>query len=133
MDAATRIARTKELQPKWNEAFLQIAALIRKNHIRVLLIKKPESNEIVDRSYMCNFDFFDVMADTISGFKRYDLLPYYSDSAHICKTNVKYYYWLHDGHHNSMGYEVMAKAVLNGLLKSYPEIFSKLDSTKAKE
>lgn len=133
IDEKTRLARLEELKLKWNETFLRVAELARKNNIRVLLIKKPESNEISDRSYMCNFDFFETIADTISGFKRYDLLPYYCDSAHLDNNNIKHYYWPHDGHHNPTGYGIMAKGVHEGLLKSYPEIFSNLDTVKLRQ
>lgn len=123
IDEKTRKARMDELKPKWNETFLRIADLARQNNIRVLLIKKPESSEISNRGYMFDFTFFESTADTVACFKRYDLLPYYVDSAHIDESNIQLYYWPHDGHHNPKGYAVMAKGIYAGLKNTYPDIF----------
>jgi lysophospholipase L1-like esterase len=125
--------RLKSLEQKWNETFTAIAAIARKNNIRVLLIKKPERSELDKNSYDYNFTFFEKMVDTIAVFKRYDLLPFYRDSMHITANNSANYYWPKDGHHNSTGYAVMAQGVYAGLKQAYPEIFSNLDSAKTKE
>lgn len=118
------------LQPKWNEVFQRIALLAKQHHFKILLLKKPERSEVVDNAYLCNFSFFEQMADTVSVFKRFDLLPYYRDSILMDKSNTENYYWPKDGHHNSTGYQVMAKGVYCGLQKSYPEIFTTLDTAK---
>ncbi|MCX6198742.1 MAG: hypothetical protein NTY88_05915 [Bacteroidetes bacterium] len=122
--------RLNILKPKWNEVFQRIALLAKQNHLKILLLKKPERSEVVNNTYLCNFSFFEQMVDTISGFKRFDLLPYYRDSVHMDKNNTENYYWPKDGHHNSTGYRVMAKGVYCGLQKSYPEIFTTLDTAK---
>ncbi len=122
--------RIKQLEPKWNETFLQIAEVARQNNIRVLLLKKPERYEVDLNSYDNDFTFFETMADTIPVFKRMDLLPYYRDSLHMKKENSVQYYWPIDGHHNARGYSAMAKGVYAGLQRSYPEIFPILDSLK---
>lgn len=127
-----RQQRLKSLEQKWNETFTAIADLARKNNIRVLLVKKPERSELDLNKYNYDFNFFERMADTMPVFKRYDLLPFYRDSMHIGMNNSIKYYWPKDGHHNSTGYGVMAQGVYAGLKQVYPEIFSKLDSAKAK-
>lgn len=124
--------RLNILKPKWNEVFQRIALLAKQHDLKILLLKKPERSEVVNNAYLCNFSFFEQMTDTISGFKRFDLLPYYRDSVHMDKNNTENYYWPKDGHHNSMGYSVMAKGVYAGLQKFYPEIFTTLDTAKMK-
>lgn len=128
-----RQKRFSELELKWNETFHAIENIARKHNLKVLLIKKPERSEIDLNGYNYDFTFFEKMADTISVFKRYDLLPFYRDSMGINNTSSANYYWPKDGHHNSTGYAVMAQGVYAGLKHAYPEIFSKLDSAKAKE
>jgi lysophospholipase L1-like esterase len=125
--------RLKSLEKKWNETFTAIAGIAQKNNIRILLIKKPERSEVDLNKYNYDFNFFEKMADTIPVFKRCDLLPFYRDSMGINSSNSVKYYWPKDGHHNSTGYGVMAQGVYAGLKQAYPEIFSKLDSAKAKE
>lgn len=125
--------RIQELRPAWNKVFLEIAKTARKEKIKVLLIKKPEAKEVTDNKYENDFSFFEKIADTISVFKRYDLLPYYRDSAHVNVSNYLQYYWPKDGHHNPTGYAIMARGVFEGLQESYPEIFSTLDSAKAND
>lgn len=132
VNAATRELRMKELRPKWNQTLFDLLELAQKNKVRVLLIKKPERSEVIDSIYLFNFSFFENKVDTISGCKRFDLLPYYRDSIHMDKNTTENYYWKKDGHHNSTGYAVMAKGVYCGLQKFYPEIFPILDSTKMK-
>ncbi len=123
-------ARLHFLQPKWNEVFQRIALLAKQHHLKILLLKKPERSEVVDNTYLCNFSFFENMVDTISVFKRFDLLPYYRDSIGMNKNTTESYYWPKDGHHNATGYAVMAKGVYAGLQKFYPEIFTTLDTAK---
>ena len=130
IDKSTREKRMESLKVKWNETFLKIADLAQQNNIAVVLIKKPEGSEIYNNEYMFNFDFFKTLVDTLPVFKHYDLLPYYRDSANFNKDNISNYYWKYDGHHNPKGYGVMAKGVYDGLKKSYPEIFTTVDSIK---
>lgn len=118
-----KIQRLKELEPRWNETFLKIADLARKNNIQVLLVKKPGRGEVELNRYDYDFTFFEKIADTIPEFRRIDLLTYYRDSAHVSKENSKIYYWEKDGHHNSNGYALMARGIYAGLKKYYPELF----------
>ena len=117
--------RINYLKPKWNETFQRIAELARNNHIQIMLLKKPERSELDNNEYMCDFSFFENIADTISVFKRFDLLPYYRDSLGITEQNSAQYYWPIDGHHNATGYAAMAKSVGAGLKKFYPQLFEK--------
>ena len=119
-----KIKRLKELEPKWNQTFMAIAEVARKNHAKVLLVKKPEHREVDANQYSYDYSFFEKMADTISCFKRVDLLPYYRDSAHINSGNSAKYWWPKDGHHQGAGYAIMAQGVYAGLRRNYPEIFT---------
>ncbi len=128
-----KAARLDYLKPKWNETFQRIAQLAEQHHLKVMLFKKPEHSEVDKNEYLYDFTFFENMVDTIPVFKRIDMLSFYRDSLHIQKQNSVNYYWPIDGHHNSTGYNAMAKAVFSGLKKSYPEIFITLDSLKRKQ
>jgi len=118
-----RTKRLKDLEPKWNQTFMAIAEIARKNNTKVLLVKKPEHREVDLNKYSYDYSFFEKMADTISCFRRFDLLPYYRDSIHIDSSNSAKYWWPKDGHNQGAGYEVMAGGVYEGLRKNYPEIF----------
>ncbi len=127
---AEKATRLRELEPKWNQTFLAIGEVARKKNIKVLLIKKPERSEIELNHYDYDFSVFEKIIDTVKLFTRYDLLPYYRDSAGINNSNSIFYYWLKDGHHNSAGYSVMAKGVHAGLKKCYPDLVSISDSVR---
>lgn len=114
----------KKLEPEWNKMFVSVIEEARKNNIQVLLIKKPERSEVNLNHYDYDFTFFENMADTLSGVKRIDLLPYYRDSAHIHDSNSGLYYWPKDNHHNASGYGIMARAVYTALAMSYPVLFA---------
>ncbi len=122
--------RIEGLKPKWNQTFAAIADVTCSNKIKVLLVKKPEHGEVDINQYVQDFGFFDKMRDTVACFKQYDLLPFFRDSCHMNKDNSGLYWWKKDGHNNSLGYSMMARGVYDGLRKSYPEIFTTLDSVK---
>lgn len=63
--------------------------------------------------------------------KTVDLLFWFLRNG-VDNKNVYEYFWPQDFHNTSKGYELYAKGVYASLLESYPEIFSKLDSAKAK-
>lgn len=119
-----RRQRLRELEPKWNQTFKAIADIARRNNVKVLLIKKPERREVDSNKYSYDYSFFEKMADTISCFKRFDLLPFYRDSCHITPSNSAKYWWPKDGHNQGIGYALMARGVYEGLRKSYPQIFT---------
>lgn len=119
-----RKERLEMLEPGWNQTFLNIAELAQQNKIKVLLVKRPGRGDIELNRYGYDFAFFEKMADSLSVFKRIDLLAYYRDSAQIDKSNYAKFYWSKDGHHNSAGYYAMAKGINAGLKKCYPELFT---------
>ena len=123
-----RAQRLKELEPRWIRTFEAIADVARINHVKVLLVKKPERREVDANQYSYDYSFFEKVADTISCFKRIDLLPYYRDSVHINKDNSAKYWWPIDGHNQGAGYALMAGGIYAGLMQRYPEIFFLSDS-----
>ncbi|MCS6934340.1 MAG: GDSL-type esterase/lipase family protein [Chitinophagales bacterium] len=114
--------RLEELKPKWNEIFAELDRLAQANGCRVLLVKRPEQNEIVDNRYAYNMVFFDTFVAKHTQFYHVDLLPFYRDSAGI-KTpqDAKPYFWQKDGHHNANGYFLLARAVYAAILKMYEQ------------
>lgn len=115
-----RQERFKSLQIKWNETFLGIAQIAEKNRLKILLVKKPEHNEILEKRYSYDFSFFDQMLDTTPVFKRFDLLSYYQDSIHL--KNADKYYWKINAHHNAEGYALMANGIYHGLKTAYTNL-----------
>lgn len=120
--------RQKALEPKWNEVFVQLNALAKANNVKILLVKKPEGNEVSNKKYAFDFSFFEKDLSKLSNIKTFDLLPYYLNTEHWDGNETKKYYWEHDGHHNGKGYEKMAKGIYTGLQEIYPELFLTTDS-----
>ena len=113
--------RQKELEPKWNEVFVQLNALAKANNVKILLVKKPEGNEVSNKNYAFDFQFFEKDLGKLSNIKTFDLLPYYLNVEHWDGNETAKYYWKHDGHHNGQGYEKMAKGIYAGIQQCYPE------------
>lgn len=106
----------EKLKPEWNLVFKQLGCIADSAGCKILLLKKPEKGELLDKRYNFDFGFFEQMVDTQPVFKRYDLLPYYTLIGGLNTPQaVDSVYWSIDGHHNSKGYYLMAKGVLQGL------------------
>ncbi|MCF8257351.1 MAG: SGNH/GDSL hydrolase family protein [Flavobacteriales bacterium] len=126
---AQREERLRALRPAWNEVFDSIADLARRAEARVLLIKKPERSEIDAGEYEEDLSFFDHYLEKDTFFRHFDLNDYYRSERKLTADSTYRYYWKHDGHHNSKGYELMAQGVHQALIRSFPERFALPDST----
>ncbi len=115
MKESERISRLKNLESKWNALFTEIARQAEIHHTKILLFKKPERSEIVANKYEYDMSFFDQFLKNNPNFHHIDLLPFYRSQGLIDQTTTSSFYWPMDGHHNSKGYEVMAKGVYIGI------------------
>lgn len=109
----------KNLEPKWNEIFVEIARLAEQHHTKVLLIKKPERSEIDINAYHYKMAFFDSFLLNYPVFKHADLMPLYNRQGLTNYESTTPYYWPQDGHHNPRGYAVMAQVVKEALEQNH--------------
>jgi lysophospholipase L1-like esterase len=132
MSDVQRKRELKNLEPRWNEIFAEIARLAEIHHTKILLFKKPERSEIVNNAYEYNMAFFDSFLIHYPAIHHLDLLPFYRAEGLTDIPGTEPYYWPKDGHHNSRGYAMMAKGVfegLNGKFKEYLDFTSPLPHT----
>jgi hypothetical protein len=114
--------RLRELEPKWNSVFDSIASLSERHGFQVLLVKKPERSEIDRAVYEYDFSFFDEFLVGGKPFHHLDLLDHYLNDRGLTADSTARYYWVNDGHHNPIGYHLMAGAVFVGLQREFESI-----------
>lgn len=86
--------------------------LAKKNHFRVYIIFLPLKGEVKDNQYQFDFASTQNYISNLSHIKTIDLMPCYQTTMRPMKN----YYWDQDGHHNSKGYQVMARCIAEELL-----------------
>lgn len=114
-------ARLRGLEPKWNEVFDSVAALSNTHRFKVFLVKKPERSEIDQSVYEYDFTFFDRYLANNPVIRHHDLLKFYSKECGLTGDSTARYYWEKDGHHNPVGYHLMATGVFHALKVLLPE------------
>lgn len=119
--------RVKELQPKWNEVFVRIARSASDSGVRLMLIRRPEKNELLTGEYQTDFTYFDAMLDTLPELHHIDLMPFYQQALTQTGIDINDLYWPQDGHHNGTGYQLLAEGVSECLLTIYPDYFAQDD------
>lgn len=90
---------------------LKYDSVATKNNIIVYWIIKPLKHETIQNSHVFNYNIFKSKISPLKNSKIIDLLPLYQDYIKQNNSNAKDYYWKIDGHHNSLGYEMMAKSI----------------------
>ncbi|MEX0812905.1 MAG: hypothetical protein WD048_11870 [Chitinophagales bacterium] len=83
--------------------------------IDLVIILRPDKDEIINKQY--NFDFEKILAylNQNKNVKVIDLLDAYLKYMETTDTHVDRYFWKYDGHHNSRGYEMMARCIFEEL------------------
>ncbi len=104
----------KWLNEKTADLFKRYADLCKENGIRLLVVLRPDRHEIEGNNYTYNFSYIlnqirQQQVDII------DLLPAYQQYISNNNTEVKDYFWVTDGHHNSKGYEMMAQTIFENI------------------
>lgn len=95
------------------DLFKRYSLLCRQNHSRLIIILRPLHNEIEQNKY--DYDFSTILNAIAGQAEVVDLLPAYCEHIKKSNTRVTDYYWKTDGHHNSAGYELMAKCVYENI------------------
>lgn len=90
---------------------IEYEKLCKKNNIQLVLILRPEKNEIFDKKYMYNFSEISNYIKSRHKLKYVDLLPKYLSYIKENDTNLDNYFWKKDGHHCSLGYKMMAETI----------------------
>jgi lysophospholipase L1-like esterase len=95
------------------DLFDQYSALCRKNGIRLLVVWHPKREEMMDNKYHYDFTPLQEHLKKDSAITMIDLLPAYQTYISQRHRSIKDYFWKYDGHHNSLGYQMMAATTLD--------------------
>jgi lysophospholipase L1-like esterase len=109
------VQETDKLNRDVSGLFGTYSALCKSNHIAMVVVLRPDKDEILNNKY--NYDFTSILdslkADSHIIFV--DLLPFYRAYIEKTKTDVGDYFWKADGHHNAPGYEMMAQGIFENI------------------
>jgi hypothetical protein len=109
-----KYTRNTEFEKEKNdlkELCRQHNSLAIKYNYRVVVLIRPDKDEVIKRSYFNNFEDMNNCSAGLGRVLTVDLLNYYLLQG-ITPENIKQYYWQLDGHHTSLGYSYMAKGAL---------------------
>jgi lysophospholipase L1-like esterase len=95
--------------------FKTYADLCRERNIRLVVVLRPDNNEIVQKGYY--YDFAPILTALKANrqIQVIDLLPAYQACFTGTHTDGNDYYWKQDGHHNSRGYAMMAQCIYDSV------------------
>ncbi len=98
------------------DLFKEYAALCHQNNIKLFIIFHPQKRELDENTY--GYDFTPIIKYLAADpqIKVVDLMPAYHSYIDRSGSTSDDYYLKTDGHHNSKGYEMMAKTTLNGII-----------------
>jgi lysophospholipase L1-like esterase len=91
------------------------------NNFTCIQLLRPDKSEMETGKYVFNVHELLQNTDTLKQYNTFDLLSYYKDSLHINDKNVNAFFWKVDQHHNSVGYEAMAKGAFMAILPMLKE------------
>jgi hypothetical protein len=79
------------------------------------VVLHPVEREVENNNY--NYDFAPLIKSMSAdkNIQVIDLLPYYRAYIASAHNKAADYYWMHNGHHNSKGYEMMAETTLQNI------------------
>ncbi len=104
---------------KLNNQFIALLdeyiALCDQNNISLILVIRPDKEEIHSNTYQYNYNTILNYLKTKKQVKVFDLLPAYRTYIAKTKTQVADYFWKEDGHHNAKGYYMMAECLFSFL------------------
>jgi lysophospholipase L1-like esterase len=104
-------ALKNEADTAFAKLFEYYANLCRQNNIKLVLVLRPDNNEVTDNRYVYNFDKILTSINAKTDITFIDLLPQYKQYIANKHTKPQMYYWPIDGHHNATGYKMLADAV----------------------
>lgn len=90
-----------------------------KNKIKLVFVLRPDKEELLSEHYFYDFSLLKRMSENHPNILLIDLLPMYKEYMVEENKEVQFFFWRKDGHHNSKGYEMMAKCIHKSI---YPEL-----------
>ncbi len=105
----------KKLNTQLEDLFQRYATLCKQNNVRLVVVLRPDKQEIENNKYDYNFSEIVHQLNADSTVQVIDLLPYYKNYIEQSHTTTDDYFWDYDGHHNSKGYELMAQGIYENL------------------
>ncbi|MFN8321376.1 MAG: GDSL-type esterase/lipase family protein [Chitinophagales bacterium] len=116
---------TPEIQNTANKKMADLlqnyAILCHAQNIKLILFLRPDRDEIIEHQY--RYDFSPVLSalkqDT--NVQVVDLMKPYIQYIVRHNASPADYFWKHDGHHNSAGYEMMAQTIFESLKLQEPQ------------
>ncbi len=110
---------TNEEEAKLNEQVIELfrmyARFCRENNIKLFVSLRPDKFEIESNNYSFDFSLIQNELMKNENIIYFDLLPDYLEYIEQRKTQPADYFWVHDGHHNSNGYQMMADAIFDNI------------------
>jgi lysophospholipase L1-like esterase len=108
-------AETERVEKSTRELFALYAELCKKNGITCVVVLHPERNEIQSNKY--NYEFSPLVRYLSSDLhiQVVDLLPSYQSYIKSAHASDADYFWSRDGHHNSLGYKMMAETTFDNI------------------
>jgi lysophospholipase L1-like esterase len=105
----------RTINTKTAALFRDYSALCLKNNIKLFVVLHPVEREVENNNY--NYDFAPLIKSMSAdkNIQVIDLLPYYRAYIASAHNKAADYYWMHNGHHNSKGYEMMAETTLQNI------------------
>jgi lysophospholipase L1-like esterase len=110
-------AHKEELDALVIELFEKYADLAQRNNSKLLVILHPFLFEVVNKEYAYDFSNILQRLKATANIQAVDLLPFYESYISRNHTLPNNYYWKGDGHHNPVGYNMMAEGVYSALTK----------------
>lgn len=86
-----------------------------KKDFKLVIVLRPDPVEMKIQHYTFDFSPFIEFLDKNESAEFFDLLPMYTTYIQAGEDDYKNYYWPEDRHHNSKGYEMMARCIYKKL------------------
>lgn len=86
------------------------------HHFKTVILFYPTKDELIDNSYFFDFKPTKAYIDSLSHVSYIDILPLYHKKLKLKKMKADAVFWKIDGHHNPIGYRLMAECVYESLL-----------------
>lgn len=94
-----------------NTVLSKLDSLGRANNFQVLVVLLPEKYELKEERYSFDYAFLKERIEQLPVVQLLDLMPCYVESAKAKGLSPLSFYWVIDGHHNSVGYLEMARCI----------------------
>lgn len=108
-------AEIQEFNELIKNLFEEYASFCRENNINLYVVLRPDEHEIINIKYSYDFSDIKYFLENNSNIVFIDLLPAYKEFIDSKGMEPSDFFWKLDGHHNSKGYEMMAKSIYSGL------------------